>query len=164
MGTPSIDHQTSNRSFSDQRPRKGQRPAARLAQIGAKVLSGAAVNKRNSRMTCRISSARSVTPSLRYERLQCVWTVCGEIPRSSAMAKSVLSSNIPRTSCSSRPESLSERPIFAHSCSLKILEPHACHRERSALPTLGRFFIPPHMDYLAEETQIAETNTDQPTV
>jgi hypothetical protein len=136
-------------ALSDSRrvPRRGSvlphRPAARSRQIGDRMPSGALVSKRNSVMTSRTSCTRSVTPSLRYKRLQCVWIVFDEMPRSAAIAKSVRSSNTLRTICSSRPDNLSEGPISAQTCSLNIVDRPACRPVESALPVLMALFTPP---------------------
>jgi len=72
-----------------------------------------------------------------------VWTVCGEMPRSAAMANSVRSSKKPRTIWSSRGDSSSERAISTHACSLNIAELGACRRERASLRLFARLFTAP---------------------
>lgn len=122
----------------------GQRPAARLAQMDGKTVAGAIVSATNSCMTRRTSSTRSATASLWCRRSMWVWTVCGEMPRSAAMVKSVWSSQTPRTICSSRDDNVSERAISAHACSLnEQMAGEACYLRRSFRRIRQRPMMPP---------------------
>ena len=59
------------------------------------------------------------------------------------MANSVRSSKKPRTICSSRGDSLSERAISTHACLLNIAVLGACRRERASLLLFARLFTTP---------------------
>jgi len=59
------------------------------------------------------------------------------------MANSTRLSKMPRRTCSSRGDNVSERAISAHACSLNIVELGACRRERASLRLFARLFTTP---------------------